>query len=201
MRLFHKRSPIGSLALGTCSAVAKDHVSAKNLCRKHSKHPATYQLSRSPSCLLHALSVAFQSTPMICQEETLDHAITARACYFPILSTYHTSCLKFIAITTSRELSVVSRYHHRATWTPPSGSLEHWDQTDVDCLELPVMTQLPDHSRHGFVLHDNCRRLLQRTSTSSPISVSRLLRSCECFPLPLATNTVFWGHDFGGLWI
>lgn len=62
------------------------------------------------------------------------------------------------------------------------------------------MTQPPENGRHGFVLHDDCWRLLQRASPSGPISISRLLEACESLPFPLPTNSVFWGHDFGGLW-
>ena len=62
------------------------------------------------------------------------------------------------------------------------------------------MEQRYDNGRHGFVLHNSCWCLLQKAFEPTLIPLQRLLELCESLSFPLRTSSVYWGHDFGGLW-
>ena len=94
----------------------------------------------------------------------------------------------------------MGRYDGSAIWAPPHSSSERWDDEHHSTVELPVMEQQCDNSRHGFVLHDSCWCLLQKAFEPTLIPLQRLLELFESLSFPLRTSSVCWGHDFSGLW-
>ncbi|KAH0544334.1 hypothetical protein FGG08_001475 [Glutinoglossum americanum] len=129
-------------------------------------------------------------------------------CGYPIYSHAASSWLgEFRAIYSSPKgtfISGVGQYDdpNSGTWIAPSDPAMRWD--DQDYLfqasdELPVMRQLPENGRHGFVLHDACWRLLQNALEPNNIPFERLIGVCRSLPFPLRGIGVCWGHDYGGL--
>ena len=61
------------------------------------------------------------------------------------------------------------------------------------------MQQRPFAGRHGFILHDACWHILEKTCEPDVIPLGRLLLMCESLPFPLRTGGVSWGHTYGQL--
>lgn len=54
------------------------------------------------------------------------------------------------------------------------------------------------NGRHGFVFHEACWSLLQKSWDPEGVP-KRLLDVCKSLPLPRQGDCVSWGHDYGGL--
>lgn len=88
------------------------------------------------------------------------------------------------------------------TWVAPSLSHMRWDDPDYIKQagdEIPVMKQRSDNDRHGFVIHDACWRVLQKSVEPNTIPLGRFFRICSSLTFPLRGIGVSWGHDYGGL--
>lgn len=61
------------------------------------------------------------------------------------------------------------------------------------------MAHDPINKRHGFIFHEACWSLLEKTYHPQAVPYSRLYEVCKSMPLAFRGATISWGHDFGGL--
>ena len=98
------------------------------------------------------------------------------------------------------KLTGVGRYDGSATWSPPIDSAKEWHNAQDNTIKLPVMTQSPEHGRHGFILHNACWCILRKSCGPNSVPLYPLLEICESLPFPLALPGIYWGHDYGGIY-
>ena len=87
-------------------------------------------------------------------------------------------------------------------WIAPPLPHMRWDDhgyTKPVRDEIPVMKQLPENNRHGYIVHDACWCLLQKVVEPDDIPLERLHRICGSLPFPIQGIGVSWGHDYRGL--
>lgn len=74
-----------------------------------------------------------------------------------------------------------------------------WDDPVCRLHQIGVMTRGPFEQRHGFIFHEACWSLLEKTHHAQPVPYSRLYEVCHSMPFPLRDCGLSFGHDFGGL--
>lgn len=62
------------------------------------------------------------------------------------------------------------------------------------------MRQPAENGVHGYVIHDRCWHLLRKVLDSDDVPLERLVKICRSLPFPGMTISLFWGHDYGGLY-
>lgn len=88
----------------------------------------------------------------------------------------------------------------RGAFEVPLEYAARWDDPGCRLHEIEVMTRDPFEQRHGFIFHEACWSLLEKTHYAQPVPYSRLYEVCSSMPSPLRhPGLKSFGHDFGGL--
>lgn len=74
-----------------------------------------------------------------------------------------------------------------------------WNDPGCRLQEIGVMAYGSFEKRHGFIFHEVCWSLLEKTYYSQPVPYLRLYEVCNSMPFPLRDCGLSFGHDFGGL--